>query len=101
MAPGDGAAHADRAHMPSLAQAAPWEAHVGMGDDLIVDTARRILSDHCDPGAVNRAQDEAWKAPAWRALQDAGLTLAWVDEALGGAGGGLGDGFAVVRQVGR
>ena len=72
-----------------------------MGDDLIVDTARRILSDHCDPGAVNRAHDEAWKAPAWRALEDAGLTLAWVDEALGGAGGGLGDGFAIVRQVGR
>jgi acyl-CoA dehydrogenase len=72
-----------------------------MGDDLVVDTARRILSDHCDPGAVNRARDEAWKAPAWRALEDAGLTLAWVDEALGGAGGGLGDGFAIVRQVGR
>jgi acyl-CoA dehydrogenase len=72
-----------------------------MGDALIVETARRIFGDHCEPGAVNRAHDEAWKAPAWRALEGAGLTLAWVGETLGGAGAGLDDGFAIVRQVGR
>jgi len=70
-------------------------------EDLIVDTAARIFADVLDPGAVNRAGDEGWKAPAWRALEDAGMTLAWVSEARGGAGGAIGDGFAIVRQAGR
>jgi len=70
-------------------------------ESLIADTARRILSDLADPQTVNRAEGDAWKAPAWSALEEAGLTLAWVPEALGGAGAGLADGFAVLRQAGR
>jgi alkylation response protein AidB-like acyl-CoA dehydrogenase len=60
-----------------------------------------MFRDVCDPGTVNRAADAAWKAPAWAALEEAGLTLAWVPEALGGAGAGLADGFAVLREAGR
>jgi alkylation response protein AidB-like acyl-CoA dehydrogenase len=70
-------------------------------ESLIVDTATRIFSDLCDPQTVNRAKDEAWKAPAWAALEEAGLTLAWVSEGLGGAGAELADGFAVLREAGR
>ena len=70
-------------------------------ENLIVDTATRIFSDLCDPQTVNRAKDEAWKAPAWAALEEAGLTLAWVPEGLGGAGAELADGFAVLREAGR
>jgi acyl-CoA dehydrogenase len=69
--------------------------------DLVVETARRIFGDFCDPGAVNRAENDAWKVPAWSALEEAGLTLAWVSEALGGAGGDMSDGFAIVREAGR
>jgi acyl-CoA dehydrogenase len=70
-------------------------------ESLIVDTATRIFRDFCDPQTVNRAADDAWKAPAWAALEEAGLTLAWVPETQGGAGADLADGFAVLREAGR
>ena len=69
-------------------------------EGLIADTTRRILGDLADPQTVNKAGD-GWKAPAWAALEDAGLTLAWVPESLGGAGAEVADGFAVLRQAGR
>jgi len=68
---------------------------------LIADTASRILRDHCQPEVINRAQGQAWQAPAWAALEAAGLTVAWVPEALGGAGADIADGFAVLRVAGR
>ena len=70
-------------------------------EDLLTATARRMFSDLCEPRAINRAADDAWQAPAWAALEDAGLTLAWVPDDLGGAGGAIADGFAVVREAGR
>ena len=70
-------------------------------ESLIVDTATRIFRDFCDPQTVNRAADDAWKAPAWDALEEAGLTLTWVPDTLGGAGAELVDGFAVLRVAGR
>jgi acyl-CoA dehydrogenase len=69
-------------------------------ESLIAETARRILADLADPQTVNKADDK-WKAPAWAALEAAGLTLAWVPENLGGAGADVADGFAVLRQAGR
>lgn len=69
-------------------------------ENPIAETTRRILSDLADPQAINKAGD-AWKAPAWRALEEAGLTLAWVPENLGGAGADLEDGFAALREAGR
>ena len=68
-------------------------------DNPIAETARRILADLADPQTINRAGD-GWKAPAWAALEEAGLTLAWVPEDLGGAGADLADGFAVLREAG-
>ena len=70
-------------------------------DKLVAETARRIFGDLCDPQAVNRAADDGWMAPAWSALEEAGLPLAWVPEALGGSGAGIADGFAVLREAGR
>jgi acyl-CoA dehydrogenase len=69
-------------------------------ENPIADTTRRILGDLADPQTINKAGD-GWKAPAWAALEEAGLTLAWVPENLGGAGADLADGFAVLRQAGR
>lgn len=68
---------------------------------IVADTARKIFAATCDPHTVNRAKDEAWKKPAWAALEDAGLPLAWVPDALGGAGAEVSDGFAVLREAGR
>ena len=70
-------------------------------DNLVAETATRIFADLCDPQTVNRASDDRWKAPAWEALEQAGLTLAWVPDNLGGAGAGMADGFAVLREAGR
>ena len=67
---------------------------------LVADAATRILSDLADPQTVNKAGD-AWKGPAWAALEEAGLTLAWVPETLGGGGAEMADGFAVLKQAGR
>jgi acyl-CoA dehydrogenase len=69
--------------------------------DIVAETAARIFADLADPQTVNRAKDEGWKAPLWTALMEAGLTLAWVPEALGGSGGSLSDGFAVLNAAGR
>jgi acyl-CoA dehydrogenase len=68
---------------------------------IVAETARRIFADLADPQVLNAAKDEAWKAPLWQALAEAGLTLAWVPEQHGGAGASLADGFAVIETAGR
>jgi acyl-CoA dehydrogenase len=68
---------------------------------LVGEAATRILRDLADPQTLNRAKDDGWKKPAWSALEEAGLPLAWVPEALGGAGAEVSDGFAVLREAGR
>jgi alkylation response protein AidB-like acyl-CoA dehydrogenase len=69
--------------------------------NVVGDAAARILSDLADPQTINRARDDAWRRPLWSALEEAGLTLAWVPEALGGSGAGLMDGFEVAKAAGR
>ena len=68
---------------------------------IVAETAARIFADLADPQEINRSKDGAWKQPLWQALADAGLTLAWVPEDLGGAGAELADGFAVLGVAGR
>jgi acyl-CoA dehydrogenase len=68
---------------------------------IVADTATRIFADLADPQTVNRASDARWKAPLWRALAEAGLTLAWIPERLGGAGATLADGFEALSVGGR
>jgi len=68
--------------------------------DLLVETTARILRDLAEPQAVVNAKDEAWRKNLWRALEDAGLTRAWVPESLDGAGASLADGFEVLRVAG-
>ncbi|MEO1492166.1 MAG: acyl-CoA dehydrogenase family protein [Pseudomonadota bacterium] len=73
-----------------------------MSDDLtlIADATARILADLADPQAVNAAPDQSWRAPLWQALEEAGLTRAWVPEAQGGAGVPLSHGFEILRVSG-
>jgi alkylation response protein AidB-like acyl-CoA dehydrogenase len=74
---------------------------VTQSDPIVAETAARIFTDLADPQTVNRARDTQWKDALWRALFDAGLTLAWVPEELGGAGASMSDGFAVLSAAGR
>jgi acyl-CoA dehydrogenase len=74
----------------------------GDSDHIVAETAARIFAELADPQTINRAKDDAaWKEPLWRALEEAGLTLAWVPENLGGSGASLGEGFAVLGEAGR
>ncbi|MGA2568690.1 MAG: acyl-CoA dehydrogenase family protein [Pseudolabrys sp.] len=70
-------------------------------DNIVAETAARIFADLADPQTINRARDTSWKETLWRALSDAGLTLAWVPEKHGGAGASLADGFAILGAAGR
>lgn len=71
-----------------------------MSESIVAETAARIFADLADPQTINSAKTEAWKKPLWDALADAGLTLAWVPEDLGGAGADMADGFEVLRVAG-
>ena len=65
-------------------------------DNIIVDTATRILQDLCEPNTINEAEKGEWPKALWDALEESGLPLAWVPEESGGAGATLADGFAVL-----
>jgi alkylation response protein AidB-like acyl-CoA dehydrogenase len=70
-------------------------------DNIVAETAARIFADLADPQTINRTSDNRWKEKLWRALSDAGLTLAWVPEQQGGAGASLAEGFAILGAAGR
>ena len=68
--------------------------------NIIAETTTRIFRDLGDPQVLNGAAGDAWRAPLWRALEEAGLTTAWVPEALDGAGAAIADGFQILRIAG-
>jgi acyl-CoA dehydrogenase len=74
---------------------------VSESESIVAATTERIFTDFADPQTINRAEDSAWKELLWRALADAGLTMAWVPEQFGGAGASLADGFAILSVAGR
>jgi alkylation response protein AidB-like acyl-CoA dehydrogenase len=75
---------------------------VSGSEEIVAETARRIFSDLGDPRRMNQLESaERRQAELWRALVEAGLTLAWVPEQQGGGGAGLADGFAVIRVAGQ
>ena len=71
-----------------------------MADTLLVDATTRIFRELCDPQTVNAAPDDAWRDDLWLALDEAGLTRAWVPENLGGSGATLADGFDILSVSG-
>ena len=66
-------------------------------DNIIVDTATKLFQDLCTTSVVNDAEKGQWPTALWNALEEAGLTVAWVPDTLGGAGAEMADGFAVAR----
>ncbi len=68
---------------------------------LVVESTTRIFRDHCDLQTINNATDESWKKPLWSHLEDSGLTLSWVPEDKGGAGGGIAAGFDILHVSGQ
>jgi acyl-CoA dehydrogenase len=64
---------------------------------LIEDAARRVFRELGQPQSLKSRAD---RDLLWNALDAAGLTRAWVCEALGGSGASLSDGFTVLRIAG-
>ena len=70
-------------------------------DNIIIDATARIFQELGDPQTLNNAPDDAWWEPLWAALEESGLTLAWVPDDLGGAGADISDGFDILQTAGR
>jgi acyl-CoA dehydrogenase len=70
-------------------------------ESIVLETTRRIMADLADPQTVNSAKDGGYKAPLWNALEESGLTLAWVPEEAGGTGASVADGFDILRIAGQ
>lgn len=70
-------------------------------DSIVTETTRRIFDDLADPQTINAAKDGGWKAALWQALEESGLTLAWVPEENGGTGATVADAFDIARISGQ
>ncbi len=66
---------------------------------LITDTVRRILQDKCTHAVVDASEAGDWAADLWQTLEDNGLTLAGISDAIGGTGGELADSLLVIREA--
>ncbi|MEM7744698.1 MAG: acyl-CoA dehydrogenase family protein [Pseudomonadota bacterium] len=73
-----------------------------MDDDIrmIADATGRIFADLADLQTVNAASDAGFRAPLWDALQESGITRAWLAEEAGGAGLPIDGGFEILRVAG-
>jgi acyl-CoA dehydrogenase len=69
-------------------------------NDIVVVTTQRIFRDLGNAQTLNRARDTRWREPLWTALQDAGLTRAWIADEFNGAGASMADGFAILQAAG-
>src|SRR6202011_5515945 len=74
---------------------------VAESENIVAETAEKIFADLADAQTINRDKKDAWKAPLWKALTEAGLPLAWVGEECGGSGASLAEGFGVLSAAGR
>ncbi|AKV98144.1 hypothetical protein ACP86_19480 [Marinobacter sp. CP1] len=70
-------------------------------DQLILDTANRLFSDHCGAEVVNRSETGQFPGALSDTVISAGLPLAWVSEEAGGVGGSLALGFHLIRLAAR
>jgi acyl-CoA dehydrogenase len=68
-------------------------------DQLILDTANRIFTDHCGADIVNGAERGEVPQRLRQAILESGLTLAWVPENAGGFDGSLALGFNLIGQA--
>ena len=68
---------------------------------VITNSVSRIFADLADPQTLNADVERGWHVPLWRALEENGLTRAWVSETLGGADLDIAEGFEIISVAGR
>jgi len=67
---------------------------------MMLETAGRMLADHCPPEVINQAEKGSWPVDLWQALEEAGITGIAASEEAGGVGGSLVDLAAIQRLLG-
>ena len=70
-------------------------------DPLLIDATTKIFEDLSDPQTLNSATTDDWRSALWSALEESGLTLAWVPADNGGSGASLADGFSILELSGK
>ena len=70
-------------------------------DPLLIDATTKIFEDLSDPQTLNSAGNDDWRSTLWSALEESGLTLAWVPADNGGSGASLADGFSILELAGK
>ena len=70
-------------------------------DPLLIDATTKIFEDLSDPQTLNSATTSDWRSALWSALEESGLTLAWVPTDNGGSGASLADGFSILELAGK
>lgn len=66
---------------------------------IVIEQADRLFQQHVNKNTLAEADGGTWPAPLWTALEDAGLPLALVPEAAGGAGLAAGDVANLIRRA--
>lgn len=67
---------------------------------IVLDATSRILTDHCTPEVMERADAGEWPTRLWHELTEAGVTMAGLSEERGGAGLGIDELAAIMRLAG-
>ena len=72
------------------------------GRSLVAETCERVFRDCAEPQALALDPDGGdWRRSLWSALEETGLSTAWVPEGSGGAGASVREGFEVLHAAGR
>ena len=72
------------------------------GPSLVAETCERVFRDCAEPqGLALDPEGGEWREALWSALEETGLTTAWVPEEAGGAGASVREGFEVLHAAGR
>lgn len=69
--------------------------------DLILQTADKLFSQHCNKTLINQAEEGLFADDLWREIEETGLLLAGVPEQYGGIGGDMADFFRLLEVAGK
>lgn len=69
--------------------------------ELFQSTSERLFKDLVTPELRVQVENGEWPSSLWSSIEESGLTLALVDEDLGGAGGAWSDAFPIVVAAGK
>ena len=72
------------------------------GPSLVAETCERVFRDAAElQGLALDPEGGEWREALWSALEETGLSTAWVPEEAGGAGASVREGFEALHAAGR